>query len=143
MVIDTENAGVLVRQRSPAKERVNMKVKILSGTVALRKRREPDEIVDLPKSEARLLINIGKAELIEVEVPAPGGGPNPENREDDLGEKVSTKEAVEAMTALGDDKDAIEAFALKNFGIDLNKSYKPENMIKEFEKKVADTAEND
>jgi len=138
VVIDTENAGVLVGQRSPAKERVKMKVKILSGTIALKKRREPDEVVDLSDSEAKLLISIGKAELIEVEVPAPGSGPDPENREDDLGKKVSTKEAVEAMTALGDDKDAIEAFAVKNFNIDLDKRLSPENMIEEFEKKVAD-----
>ena len=120
-----------------------MKVKILSGTVALKKRREPGEIVDLPKSEARLLINIGKAKLIEVEVPAPGSGPDSENREDDLSKKVSTKEAVAAMTALGDDKDAIEAFAVKNFSIDLDKRLSPENMIEEFKKKVADAAEND
>jgi len=143
VVIDTENAGVLVGQRSPAKQGVNMKVKILSGTVALKKRREPDEIVDLPENEARLLINIGKAELIEVEVPAPGSGPDPKNREDDLGKKVSTKEAVEAMTALGEDKDAIEAFVVKNFSIDLDKRLSPENMIEEFKKKVADAAEND
>lgn len=122
-----------------------MNVKILFGTVAQKKRREPGEVVmGLSKGEAHLLVNIGKAEFLpESEDSAPGTGPIPQNREDDLAGKVSIKEAVEALTALGDDKDAIEAFALKNFGIDLNKSYKPENMIEEFKKKTAAAAEND
>ncbi len=107
-----------------------MNVKILSGTVAKRKKREPGEVVTgLSEAEAHLLVNIGKAEMFK-----------PENREDDLGGKISTKEAVETMTALGDDKDAIEAYALKHFAVDLNKSFKPENMIEEFKKK---TTEND
>lgn len=59
-MLSTSNAGGLMAPLSVSES--EMEVRIVRGTVAAGKSRQPGEVITVAEGEARLLLNLGKAE---------------------------------------------------------------------------------
>jgi hypothetical protein len=95
--LDTAGAAGLVAGRPQLKgeKMQTVQVRITRNTVAGGKPVAPGQIVDLIEAEARFLMGIKKAEVVKTapsERPTAGDGPAPENREDDLLNRMSKRD---------------------------------------------------
>lgn len=81
----TTTTGQAFISGQPKPEEITMQVEITRATVANGGPQAPGTTLDLPESEAKYLINLGKA------TPVGDAPPEPENREAEVEKKTTTR----------------------------------------------------